>query len=35
MLEKVGVRMTDLELKEIMQEYDTNNTGTIDFLEFV
>lgn len=35
MLEKVGVKMTDIELKEIMKDYDDNSTGTIDFIEFV
>jgi hypothetical protein len=35
MLETVGVKMSEDELKEIMKEYDTDNTGTIDFIEFV
>ena len=35
MLEKVGISMKEEELKEIMKEYDTNETGTIDYIEFV
>ena len=35
MLEKVGITMKEEELKEIMKEYDTNETGTIDYIEFV